>query len=159
MAWGLALALTASPLWAGLGLALLSFKPQFGLFAIPFVLYRRRDWRLLVAPAVIYGVSLLRWGFWFDDWLAALRVARDVNLEHPDSLSLYPYALILLPLVFLFRKDLKIWLLIQSMCVPVFGLYSFGPALTLSPYRALPFMVLATWARSRTLSNCPPWAS
>ncbi len=145
LALGLALALTASPLWAGFGLALLSFKPQFGLLAVPFVLYRRRDWRLLVVPGLIYGASVLRWGFWFDDWFAALRIAGDVNREHPDNLSLFPYALALLPLLWVFRKNLRIWLLVQSVCVPVFGLYTFAPALTLGGYRALPFIVLATW--------------
>jgi hypothetical protein len=146
LALGLALALTSSPLWAGLGLALLSLKPQFGLLAIPYVLFQRRDWRLLLAAAVLYGASVLRWGFWFDDWLAALRIAGDVNREHPDNLSLFPYALVLLPLLFAFRKNLRIWLLVQSMCVPVLGLSTFAPALTLRQSRALPFIVLATWA-------------
>jgi hypothetical protein len=144
MALGLAVAMTLPPLWAGAGLVLLSLKPQIGLLAILFILYRRRDWRLFVVPLLVYSASLLYWGFWLDDWLNTLPGMNFANRANIENVSLYPYALLLLPLLF-YARDLKIWLLLESLCFPYFALHSLAPAFTLPAGVTTPALVVVTW--------------
>lgn len=142
--WGLVLGMTAPPILAGLGLALLSLKPQFGLLIIFFILYYRRDWRLLIVPATVYGLSLIVWGFWIDDWLLSL--SDMVSINNPVNTGLFPYALVLLPLVLPF-KDVRIWAIVQALVMPYFGFYSIAPVLTMKWQSrwAIPLIVLASW--------------
>lgn len=142
---GFALALTASSGWAGLGLVLLSFKPQFGLLPALYILLTRRDWRLLVVPILVYGLSLLRWGMWIDDWLIGLPFERPGYLANLPNTSLYPYALVLIPLLFIFR-ELNLWMIIQTLIFPYFAIYSFAAPLAREwPVTGL-YVVVASWA-------------
>ncbi len=122
VALGLALGLAAPPLWAGLGLVLLALKPQIGLFAILFILLRRRDVKLLLIPAVVFLLSLLYWGWWPLEWLDSIIGNRATG--YSANISLWPYSLVLLPLLFFKRSSLRLWLIVQSLIVPYFAVYS-----------------------------------
>ncbi|VAW40503.1 hypothetical protein MNBD_CHLOROFLEXI01-3248 [hydrothermal vent metagenome] len=121
-ALGLALGLFASPLWAGLGVALLTLKPQIGVLPILFILIQRRNYRLLIIPAVIYLLSLLYWGWWLPEWIDSILTLRTTS--YSTNISLWPTSLILLPLLFFKRSSLKLWLLVQSLLMPYFAVYS-----------------------------------
>jgi len=144
IALGLGLSFAASPVLAGLGLVLLSLKPQFGLFAVLYVLLTRRDWRLLLVPALVYSVSVAYWGMWFDEWIASLLWRTTWNNDVIENLSLYPLSLLLLPLLFA-PPDIGRWLLLQSVVMPYFPHYSYAPALTLKPSRSTHLILAVTW--------------
>jgi hypothetical protein len=120
LALGAALSLAANPYLVGLGLTLLSFKPQIGAFMILFVILRRRDWRIYVVPVVIYALSLLYWGWWIPEWLHSL------TFEHRgySNISLFPYSLLLLPLLLWAFSSYQVWLLVGSLVPPYFAVYS-----------------------------------
>ncbi len=131
----------AAPAWAaGIGIVLLSFKPQIGLFAILFILYKRLDWRLLVVPACVYGLSLFTWGWWLPDWLASFP---DFLSDEPANISLYPWSLILvwIPLIW---QDLRIWLIVQSLVMPYYAYYSLAPLFTMQGMPLL-WLNIASW--------------
>lgn len=128
LALGLTLSLTSHPLLIGLGLTLLSLKPQVGALAILFILLHRRNWRDLLVPTAVYLLSFAYWGWWIPEWLAALLAA---NRSTYASLSLFPYSLILLPLLWLGRSSVKIWLLVESVTMPYFAVYSLAPVMCL----------------------------
>jgi hypothetical protein len=131
LAAAVVMALAGNPLLAGLGLTLLTLKPQVGLAAILFVLLRRRDWRLLIVPAAVYLLSFLHWGWWLPGWLAAV-TAKSGGAPHSiTNVSLFPYALLLLPLLWPYRRSLRIWLLIESLVAPYFPVYALAPYFTL----------------------------
>lgn len=96
LALGLTLSLFSNPLAVGLGLTLLSLKPQVGVFAILFVLLHRRNWRDLLVPVLVYLLSFAYWGWWIPGWLASILAS---NRSSYASMSLLPYSLILLPLL------------------------------------------------------------
>lgn len=111
-----------NPFLVGLGLTLLSFKPQVGLLPALFVILTRRNWRILIVPAAIYLLSFLHWGWWIPDWLSSIANSNVGN--YPTNVSLFPYSLVLLPLLWFFRSSLKIWLLVESLIMPYFAVYS-----------------------------------
>jgi len=117
---------------AGLGIAFLSLKPQIGLLPILFVLLQRKDWRLLVIPAMVYLASFITWGWWIPEWLAALRPIQNVGPSLASNVSLYPFGFILLPLLWRYRSSLKVWMLVQSLIMPYSPIYSLGPVFTMS---------------------------
>ncbi|MGD8806800.1 MAG: glycosyltransferase family 87 protein [Chloroflexota bacterium] len=127
------MALIGNPLVAGLGLTLLTFKPQLGLAAILFVLLRRRDWRPLILPAAVYLLSFIAWGWWIPDWLADIIGKGSTASVAMTNVSLFPYALLLLLLLWVYRSSLKIWLLVQSLAMPYFPVYSLAPYFTIQP--------------------------
>ena len=129
MALGLVLASLSSPWAVGLGLTLLTVKPQIGLFPIVFVLLRRRNWRDLLVPGLVYGLSFLYWGWWIPEWLAALPNPAD----RPSLINIdfWPYSLVLLPILWWKRSDLKIWLIEQSAIMPYSPVYSLSPLFTM----------------------------
>lgn len=129
MSLGLVLIMATSPWVVGLGITILTLKPQIGLFPILYVLINRRDWRILVVPSIIYGLSFLHWGFWIPNWLNTILVSDTTN--YPTNVSLWPYSVILLLILFWQRKNLKIWLVIQSLVVPYFAVYSLAPLFTM----------------------------
>ncbi len=72
------------PVLAGLTMALLLFKPQFGVVLVPLLLVGRR-WRMLwgwaAGAALLYGISaLLMGGAWVADWWEQARSFRDSNV-------------------------------------------------------------------------------
>lgn len=132
LAGAIVLSMLPNPWLAGLGILILSFKPQVGLFPILFILIKRKDWRLLIIPAVIYFASLIRWGWWVPDWLSTLQPLKDNTDISTINVSFYPYALILLALLWRYRSSLKIWMYIQSLIMPYFPIYSLTPLFTVS---------------------------
>lgn len=140
VALGLTIGFLAPPMWAGLGLFFLSLKPQLGIIPILFLLFHRRDYRLLILPAVIYGLSLLYWGWWLPDWIGSMMSNNAGN--YATNISLWPYSLVLLPIFWFKRDSLKVWLIVQSLVMPYFAVYSL--ALLFTMY--LPFWAnLLTW--------------
>jgi hypothetical protein len=123
---GLVLATLPNPLLAGLGLTLLSLKPQFGLFVIAFIILHRRDWRILAVPALVYGLSLVLWGWWIPTWFKSVWRQGD-NLT---SISFYPYGLLFLPLLWSQRNSLKAWIFTEGIAMPYFAVYSLAPLFT-----------------------------
>ena len=122
IALGLALAMLANPYLAGLGLVLLTIKPQVGLLPILFVVYHRRDWRLFVVPIAILLLSFIQWGWWVPDWVASI-----LEIEKADevtNITLYPYSLILLPVLWFKRSSLNVWYLVGSLLAPYYAVYS-----------------------------------
>jgi hypothetical protein len=128
----LVLMMLPNPWLAGLGVAFLTLKPQIGLFPILFILLQRRDWRLLVAPAVMYLVSFITWGWWIPRWLDSLRYVGNVGPFMASNVSLYPYGIILIFLLWRYRASLKIWMLIQSLIMPYSPIYSLGPVFSIT---------------------------
>jgi len=128
----LVLIMLPNPWLAGIGIAFLSIKPQVGLFPILFVLLQRRDWRLLVMPAVVYLASFITWGWWIPRWLDALRPIQNVGPFLASNVSLYPFGIVLLLLLWRYRSSLKIWMLVQSLAMPYSPIYSLGPVFTMS---------------------------
>lgn len=128
----LVLMMLPNPWLAGLGIAFLTLKPQIGLFPILFILLQRRDWRLLVAPAVMYLVSFITWGWWIPRWLDSLRYVGNVGPFMASNVSLYPYGIILVFLLWRYRSSLKIWMLVQSLIMPYSPIYSLGPVFSIT---------------------------
>ena len=117
IALGLALAVLANPYVAGVGLVLLTIKPQVGFLPILFVLFHRRDWRMLVVPSVVFVLSLAQWGWWIPEWIASI-----LEIEKADevtNITLYPYSLLLLPLLWFKRSSLNVYYLVGSLLAPV----------------------------------------
>jgi hypothetical protein len=72
------------PILAGLAMALLLFKPQFGVVLVPLLLVGRR-WRMLggwaIGAGLLYAVSaLLMGGAWVADWWEQASSFRDTNV-------------------------------------------------------------------------------
>ncbi|HLO14024.1 MAG TPA: glycosyltransferase family 87 protein [Anaerolineales bacterium] len=134
MCGALVLITLSNPWLAGLGITFLSLKPQLGLFPILFVLLHRKDWKLLVIPGIVYLASFLTWGWWIPKWLEALRPIKNVGPFLASNVSLYPYGLFLLIILWRYRSSLNIWMLTQSLVMPYSPIYSLGPVFTiLSP--------------------------
>lgn len=73
-----------APFWAGLALAGLLFKPQFGVVIVPLLLLTRR-WRVLtgwIAGAGFLALlsTLLMGGMWLGDWWDQAAAFRDLNV-------------------------------------------------------------------------------
>ena len=82
------------PVWAGLALAGLLFKPQFGVVIVPLLVLSRR-WRVLSGWAVGAGSwflisSILMGGMWLGDWWEQAGAFRDENVaaNGPNFVSL-----------------------------------------------------------------------
>lgn len=117
-----------NPFLVGLGLTLLTFKPQVGLLPALFIILSRRNWRILIVPVVVYVLSFLYWGWWIPSWLSSITGSNVRN--YATNISLFPYSLVLLPLLWFYRSSLKIWLSVQSLVMPYFAVYSLTLLLT-----------------------------
>jgi hypothetical protein len=73
-------------------------------------------------------ISFIYWGWWIPEWLASI-----LNSERASyaSVSLFPYSLILLPLLWFSRSSMKMWLLVESVVMPYFAVYSLAPVMCL----------------------------
>ena len=132
MCGALVLIMLPNPWLAGLGITFLSLKPQTGLFPILFVLLHRKDWKLLVVPTIVYLTSFVTWGWWIPKWLDALRPIKNVGPFLASNVSLYPYGLIFVIILWRYRSSLKIWMLAQSLIMPYSPIYSLAPVFTLA---------------------------
>lgn len=135
LALGIVLSLMPNPWLAGMGVTLLTMKPQLGFFPLIFVLFHRvyrqkKGWHILIVPALIYLASFFYWGWWIPEWLRSLQ-GRGILRQAATNISLYPYSLILLPVLWWGRQSLKIWLIIQSLVLPYFAVYSLAVLFTL----------------------------
>lgn len=84
---GLLLARSGNPYVGGVGLFLMSIKPQF----LPLALFHLRDPRRVIIPLTLFLLSLVILGNWLPAWLSLLPPAPDFRV----SVSLYPYSLFL----------------------------------------------------------------
>jgi len=132
LAGTLSLALHANFWIAGLAIFILTFKPQFGIIVILFVILHRRDWRLFIIPATIYLLSFIVRGWWLPEWLAHLRTGYDLIGKH-TNISLYPLGLVFLLLTLRYKNSLKIWMLSASLAMPYFPIYSLASFFTIQP--------------------------
>lgn len=132
MTGALLLIMSPNPLWAGLGITILSFKPQIGFLPILFILINKREWKLLLIPSIVYILSFIRWGWWVDDWLRTLLTVKDTAQSMVTMISFFPYGLILLPVLWRYTHSLKIWLYIQSIVMPYYPVYSLAPVFAIS---------------------------
>ena len=128
----LVLMMLPNPWVAGLGIAFLTLKPQVGLFPILFILLQRKDWRLLAAPALMYLLSFVHWGWWIPRWLESLQYVGDVGPFMASNVSLYPYGVVLVLLLWRYRSSLKVWMLVQSLLMPYSPIYSLAPVFSIS---------------------------
>jgi len=135
IAAGIALSLATQPIIAGLGLVILSIKPQLTLLIAIYVLLKRWHWQLLVVPALVLAASLLQWGFWLPEWLISLQVASEDVRYTAWNISYFPYSLILLPAAWAFRHSPRLLIAITPLIVPYYAIYSL----------ALPFTLGNTW--------------
>jgi hypothetical protein len=139
----LVLLMSPNPWLAGLGITILTFKPQIGFFPIVFSLVNRKDWKLLVIPGIIYALSFLQWGWWIPGWLANLQTIKNTATVMVTMVSLYPYGLMLVPILWRYRTSLKFWMYVQSLAIPYYPVYSLAPVFTMS---TPPIWVsIATW--------------
>jgi hypothetical protein len=128
----LVLMMLPNPWVAGLGIAFLTLKPQIGLLPILFILLQRKDWRLLAAPVLMYLLSFITWGWWIPRWLDSLRYVGNVGPFMASNVSLYPYGIIFVLLLWRYRSSLKIWMLVQSLVMPYSPIYSLTPVFSVS---------------------------
>jgi hypothetical protein len=145
---GLVLTLLAShPVLQGVGIFLALSKPQLALFPL-LVLWthpeQRRYWKAWIIPGALVLLSLLIYGF---DWPLRWVANANTNLPlHHWGLAvrdLFPWALVLLPVPWLFRERrerLEISLLVASLAMPFFSVYSYVLPLSFAnPWWAIPF--------------------
>lgn len=128
-----ALGLQAHPLLAGFGLFVLTFKPQVGLMPILYVLYKRRDWRLLILPVFLYGLSFIVYGWWIPQWYGHLQTGFERDLITGTRINLFPWGFLSILLLVRYASEPKIWLLIGSLIVPYYSVYSLATLFTLKP--------------------------
>lgn len=130
IAGGIALGLSANPIVAGLGLVLISLKPQLTVFIGAYILLTRWHWKLLIVPAVVLAASTAYWGIWIPEWLASFQGAGPAVRFQAWNVSFFPYSLILLPAVWLFRHSPRLLLVITPIIVPYYAIYSLALAFT-----------------------------
>ncbi len=141
---GFVLALQGNWLWGGLGVFLLTFKPQVGWPLLLFALARRREARLLILPGILYALSFLVYGFWIPEWIRHILHGYRYALIGSTNISWYPIGLVFLTLLFLYRDEIKIWLLANSLAMPYYPIYSLATYFTM---RSLPIWFhLGLWA-------------
>ncbi|MEM7034298.1 MAG: glycosyltransferase family 87 protein [Chloroflexota bacterium] len=131
MAAAMVISFQAHPLIAGFGLVVLSIKPQLTILIGLYVLLNRWHWQLLIIPLIVLGASLLYWGLWIPEWLISLRIASDDVRFTEWNVSYYPYSLILLPLVWYFRRQPRLLLTLTPAIVPYYAIYSLALAFTI----------------------------
>lgn len=130
---GLALFLFAkNPYLRGLGVALALTKPQLTGLALLFgFLLENRTllWKLLVAPLLMFLLSLLVWGVdWPMHWISNALESLPAHVWRMASSDIWKFGVVLLPLIALFRerkKRLEAGLLVSSLATPFFGVYSY----------------------------------
>ncbi|RPJ17394.1 MAG: hypothetical protein EHM33_33010 [Chloroflexi bacterium] len=86
-----------------------------------------------MVPILVYLASFIHWGWWIPKWLAALRPIGNVGPFLASNVSLYPYGLLFLLILWRYRSSLKIWMFVQSLVMPYSPIYSLAPVLTLRP--------------------------
>ena len=131
MAGAMVICFQAHPLLAGAGLVILSIKPQLTIFIALYIVLYRWHWHLLVVPMLVLAASLLYWGMWIPEWLISLRIASDDVRYAVWNVSYYPYSLILLPLVWFFRRSPRLLLVLTPAIVPYYAIYSLSLAFTI----------------------------
>jgi len=139
LAGAMAFALHANFWIAGFAIFILTFKPQFGIIVILYVMLQRRDWRLFILPVIIYLFSFIYLGWWLPEWLAHLRAGYDLIGKH-TNVSLYPFGLAFLLLIIRYKNSLKIWILSASLAMPYFPIYSLASFFTM---RSTPWWIQA----------------
>jgi hypothetical protein len=121
-----------NPFMRGLGITLALVKPQISTLSILFMLLfeQRRDlWKVFIVPILTMIASLFVFGFtWPFAWLQNAFIGLPTHVWRLASAMSWRYGLVLLPSPFLFkdrRKRLQMSLLVSSIVVPFFGVYSY----------------------------------
>ncbi len=129
------LALQCHPIIAGFGLFILTFKPQVGIMPFLYVLYKRRDWRLLILPVSLYLLSFIVQGWWIPRWYEHLQTGFEKDLITATRINLFPWGLLSFVLLLRYAFNPKIWLLIGSLIMPYYSVYSLATLFTIQPPR------------------------
>ena len=121
-----------NPFLRGLGITLALVKPQLSSLPILFMLLfeRRRDlWKVFSIPLLTMITSLFVYGFsWPSAWLQNAFIDLPTHVWRLASAMTWPYGLVLLPLPLLFRdrrKRLQVSLIVSSIAMPFFSVYSY----------------------------------
>lgn len=124
--------ISPKPFLRGLGLSLLMVKPQIGLLPFLFLVLsedRKVLWKVLAIPMGMFLLSLLVYGVnWPFEWLQHAQQGIPDHVWKLGSGLLWPWGLILLPLVFFFktrREGTLAALLISALVFPFFSVYSY----------------------------------
>jgi hypothetical protein len=124
--------LVKNPYLRGVGLILALTKPQ--LTALPLLLCLLLDsprlWlKLLLVPAIVVGASLLVFGWdWPMLWLDNATTALPIHVWRLASLDIWRFGIFLTPLPLIFRNTrerLTAGLLVSSLAMPFYGVYSY----------------------------------
>lgn len=129
MALGVVLGMGTNPLIAGLGLTILSIKPQVTFLIALYILWRRFHWQLFVIPAIVFALSLARWGFWIPEWLAASPMNTGIR-DTAWNAAAYPWGLVALPILWFYRDKPAVWLTLTPLIAPYYAIYSLALPLT-----------------------------
>jgi hypothetical protein len=115
----------------GAGLILAAIKPQISGFAVMIFLLEqdfRQVLRILVLPTLVLLISLVFFGWnWPFEWILNAINQIPNHVWRLAAGDLWPFALILLPIPLFFkgRARLEVGLLVSSLAVPIFGVYSY----------------------------------
>ena len=135
---GLLLARSKAPYLGGLGLFLMSIKPQF----FPLTLYHLRDPRRLVIPLSLFLLSLVIFGNWLPAWLSLLPPEPDFRV----SVSLYPWSLPLWGLLFTAKDKELFTLSATALTMPYFNSLSILLLFAFSlPWWLMVTTIILTW--------------
>ena len=125
LAFGVLLGLSGNPILVGLGLVILSIKPQVtGLLAL-WIVWKNKDYRDFIIPLVTVLISFAIHGMWVDNWILSILNKGDYLNNVGWNISLlFPYSLVLLPLLYMFRKDFRAMLVLPAILMPYYAFYS-----------------------------------
>lgn len=89
------------PYWQGVSTLLLCLKPQAGFVLAMYYLWRQRNWKALVVSAVVIAISFACFGFWLWPWFQKILVSGSDFVRAGNSIGLFPYGLVLIPVALL----------------------------------------------------------
>jgi hypothetical protein len=120
-----------SPYVRGLGMFMSLVKPQLSFLALFFLILQEKPktlWKVLLPPIVLFGMSLLIYGFdWPLTWVQNA-LALPPHPRRQASVDIWPLGILLIWAPLLFRKTERRFiasLLIGSIATPFFSLYSY----------------------------------
>lgn len=142
VAGGVGAAREKNPYLAGVGLFLVSIKPQFGPLAL-YYLVKRHDVRLLAAPLVGFLLSLVVFGNWLPEWLALMPPTPKPEV----SVSLWPWSLPIWAVLPWVRDKERFVALATALTVPYFNELSLTVLMAFCwPWELLVFWIAYGWA-------------
>jgi hypothetical protein len=141
------------PFLVGVSVILLLTKPHIGFPLAVYFLFKARSLKTFVIPVVVFLISLVVYGFW-----PVVLIQSYINLPTEEfttqkvNTSLWPWSLLLLPVIFLRWKKLgeiqKFVAITAATClvIPYSPIYSLAPLLFLTtPTPWLSLILLPAW--------------